>query len=386
MRVLHLLKTNTGARWALRQIAVLQQLGIEVVVAMPQATAGLASEYRRAGATVVGADLDFTARDPHKLRSALRVCRALVNVVQPDLIHSHFVSTTLVARLALGRFHAIPRIFQVPGPLHLEHPAFALLDRLSAGPRDSWIGSCRWTCERYRQLGVPSRRVFLSYYGTDMKQVQSRTRGVLRREFGLDRNAALVGLVAYLYAPKRYLGQRRGLKGHEDFLAAIERAAPHHPALRGMIVGGPWGDAAAYEARLRALATGLPVTFTGVRSDIPSVYADLQVAVHPSLSENCGGAVESLAAGVPTIATNVGGLPDVVIDGDTGWLVPPRDPARLATVLLDVLRHPLEARRRAARGQDLVRHLFDVQRTAREVADVYHQALRQEPVRTVLAG
>ena len=350
MKILHLVKTNTGARWALQQITVLQQLGVDVVVALPSATAGLAPEYRKAGATVVGADLDFTASDPRQLGRALRVCRALVDGVQPDLIHSHFVSTTLVARLALGRAHPTPRVFQVAGPLHLEHRLFAALDRLSAGPADFWIGSCRWTCARYRQLGVPAPRVFLSYYGTRPKHLQGAPRGTLRREFGLDRRAALVGVVAHIYAPKRYLGQQRGLKGHEDFLDAIHRAAPEHPALHGMVVGGPWGDAAAYATRLRARAEGLPVTFTGARSDIAAVYADLQVAVHPSLSENCGGAVESLAAGVPTIATNVGGLPDVVIDGDTGWLVPPHAPAHLAAVLLDVLRHPLEARRRARRG------------------------------------
>ena len=377
MRVLHLVKTNVGARWALQQIAVLQEMGVEVIVALPSATAGLAAEYRRAGATVVGADLDFSVRDPAKLRAAIRVCRALVDAVRPDLIHSHFVSTTLVARLALGRSHPTPRIFQVPGPLHLEHRLFAQLDRWTSGPRDFWVGSCRWTCDRYRQLGIPAERVFLSYYGTRTKRLQSAARGTLRRAFAVARDAALVGMVAYLYAPKRYLGQWRGLKGHEDFLDAIRAAAPQHPSLHGMVVGGPWGNAEAYARRLRTRAIGAPVTFAGVRNDIPAVYADLQVAVHPSLSENCGGAVESLAAGIPTIASDVGGLPDIVVDGDTGWLVPPRDPNRLAAVLLDVLRHPLEAKRRARRGQELVSELFCVQRTGREIADLYATLLTE---------
>lgn len=379
MRVLHLVKTSHGARWALRQVEVLQRLGIDVVVALPDAKAGLAPEYRRAGATVVAADLDFTAREPWRLRAALRRCRALVDDVAPDLIHSHFVSTTLVARLALGRAHPIPRVFQVPGPLHLEHAGFARLDRGTAGQSDYWIGSCRWTCERYRQLGVPQPRIFLSYYGTDPARLRSTAHGQLRSGLGLDAQATLVGLVAYLYAPKRYLGQRRGLKGHEDFIDAVATTAALAPQVHGVVVGGPWGAATAYEQRLRRRAAGAPITFTGIRHDVPAVYADLQIAVHPSLSENCGGAVESLAAGVPTIATAVGGLPDVVIDGDTGWLVPPRDPVQLSSTLLDVLRHPLEARRRARRGRELVSRLFDVERTAREIADVYRQILRREP-------
>src|SRR5581483_5505065 len=117
------------------------------------------------------------------------------------------------------------------------------------------------------------------------------------------------------------------------------------------------------------------ILFTGHRTDIPSIYADLDVAVHPSLSENCGGAVESLAAGRPTVATAVGGLPDVVIDGETGWLVPPRNPERLAAAILEALENRDEARRRAAAGQALVRKLFDVRRTGREIASIYAQVL-----------
>ena len=61
--------------------------------------------------------------------------------INPDLIHSHFVTTTLMLRLALGRRHKIPRIFQVPGPLHLEHWHTRTLEIASAGKKDFWIGS-----------------------------------------------------------------------------------------------------------------------------------------------------------------------------------------------------------------------------------------------------
>ena len=73
------------------------------------------------------------------------------------------------------------------------------------------------------------------------------------------------------------------------------------------------------------------------------------------------------------MATAVGGLPDVVRDGDTGWLVPPRDPAALAAAVRDALAHPAEARRRSLRGRELVRELFDVQRTGDEIARLYNR-------------
>src|SRR6185295_6374936 len=167
-RVLHLVKTTRGATWALRQIAALRALGVDVIVALPSRTDGLAPEYARAGATVVEADLDFVPGP--RLAGSLQRCRALVERVQPDLIHSHFVGTTLVVRLALGRAHPVPRVFQVPGPLHLEHAITRRLELATAGPRDHWIGTCRWTEQAYLRLGVPRERVFLSYYGTALDE------------------------------------------------------------------------------------------------------------------------------------------------------------------------------------------------------------------------
>jgi glycosyltransferase involved in cell wall biosynthesis len=74
----------------------------------------------------------------------------------------------------------------------------------------------------------------------------------------------------------------------------------------------------------------------------------------------------------------VGGLPDVVIDGETGWLVPPGDPARLAAAIGEALADPREACRRARAGQQLVRRLFDAERTGREIATIYGRILDRD--------
>ncbi len=136
-------------------------------------------------------------------------------------------------------------------------------------------------------------------------------------------------MVAHIYGPKRYLLQRRGLKGHEDLFGAIARLQGRWPDLYALVVGGAWAGAEDYERNLRQEARrscGDRYPFLGPRRDVADLYPEFDVAVHPSLSENVGGAVESLVAGIPTIATRVGGFPDLVRDGETGWLVPPRDP------------------------------------------------------------
>jgi glycosyltransferase involved in cell wall biosynthesis len=111
--------------------------------------------------------------------------------------------------------------------------------------------------------------------------------------------------------------------------------------------------------------------FLGTRSDVPELYPDFDLVVHPSHHENVGGAVESLLLGVPTIATNVGGFPDLIKPGETGWLVPPKSPRRLAETILEAIHDPCRSRQMALKGQALTRSLFDVKNTAREVADFY---------------
>jgi len=382
MKVLHLVKTAVGATWALRQMSALRARGVEVAVALPSADEGHAPAYVRQGIEVLEADLDVPPQQPWRLAGALRRCRRVVAATAPDLVHSHFVSTTLVARLALGRRHPVPRVFQVPGPLHLEHAAFRTLDLATAGPRDFWVASCRWTLDAYDRLGVAAERVALSYYGTDLGALEVGAPGALRRELGLAAGTPLVGMVAYMYRPKRYLGQRTGLKGHEDLIDAFPAIARAVPGAHLVLVGGEWGGDTSYHDRVAARARavgGDAVHVLGTRRDVADVYADLDVAVHPSHSENCGGAVESLAAGCPTVATAVGGLPDVVHDGETGWLVPPRDPSRLAEAIVAALCNRAEGRRRALAGRTLVRRLFAIERTADEILALYDRVLSHGP-------
>lgn len=378
MRVLHLVKTAQGAAWARRQMAVLTELGVEVIVALPGGTrAPGAVPYRRAGVTVVDADLDWTLEAPWNLPRAIATCRALVADVRPDLVHSHFVSTTLTARLALGRRHPIPRLFQVAGPLHLEHLPTRRLDLATAGPRDAWIATCDATRAIYARSGVPAPRLFRANYGTDLSPFGAAAKvGAFRQSIGVGATTPLVGIVAWMYRPRRWLGQRTGIKGHEDFLAACRKLVRMRPGTIAVVVGAARPGAEAYEAQLRALAQGCDaIRFVGAREDVAAVYRDLDVAVHPSLSENHGGAVESLASCCPTVATRVGGLPEIVRHGQTGWLVPPQAPEQLASAIYQALADPVEAQRRARAGQTLVREQFDVAHTAAEVAAVYAQVL-----------
>src|ERR1019366_4599623 len=140
----------------------------------------------------------------------------------------------------------------------------------------------------------------------------------------------------------------------------------------GILAGGPWGKAARYQDRLRRLAERVGkgrILMPGYWSfsEVQEYWPDFDCAMHVPISENCGGVVEPLVAGVPTIAGDVGGLPEVVINGVTGILVPKRNPEALAGAVLKVLADPERYRAMARLGGELVGEMFDVRRTAGEV-------------------
>jgi len=380
MRVLHVVKTSDGAVWAAREVAELVRLGVDVHVALPALEGAAMGEWRRSGARLHLCPLDLPARSPWRLAAACRDARMLVDTVAPDLIHSHFVGNTLLLRMALGKRHPVPRVFQVPGPLHLEHRPFRALDLATAGRRDYWIGTSQFIVNAYARAGAPAGRVFLSYHGGSASKLSVERTGSLRRRLGIADHELVVGNANYMYPPRAWLGQKTGIKCHEQVIDALAIVLEKRKDVAGVLIGGVFGKGHWYEQQLRALARSagggrihMPGYMNG--NEIADAWADFDCAVHIPLSENCGGVLEPLLAGVPTIAARVGGLPELVRDDATGKTVRGSDPAELAAAILEVLDRIGEYRALAANGRVLAGAMFDVRRTAAEVFDIYRHML-----------
>lgn len=380
MKVLQIVKTNVGATWAFSQAKWLFDQGVDITTVIPVSVGGVADRYHQYGMPIIEADLSLPVKKPWKLFERARLIKDLVDKHQPDLIHCHFVTNIMMLRLAL-RNSNVPRLFQVPGPLHLESKLFRNAEILLSQENDYWAGACKKTCEIYRTSGVDNKRVFLAYYGnySDRPEDQySAPEGVLHREYGFDDGRILVGMISYFYKPKRYLLQKRGIKGHEDFIDAIAQVRKKHPEVIGVVIGDAWGNARSYVERVKRYAHDKcrdGVVFTGFRTDIKRIYRELDIAVHPSHSENLGGASESLAAGVPTISTDVGGFPDIVVDGQTGYVVPPKSPDKLANAILRMIENYEEARIMAEKGREKVTSMLNIENTGRAILRIYEEIL-----------
>ena len=380
MRVLHLLKTAVGATWALRQTRELVKLGVEVHLALPEGP--MVEKYQAVGVHTHIFDPSLIISRPWKNFKKAKQLRELVESIQPDLIHSHFVATTLLMRFAL-RNHPVKRIFHVPGPLHLEHMLFRNLDLLSANKWDYWMASCLWTREKYLSCGIDNSRVGLAYYGVNASDFtfEKSTENPLKREFGLPDDVFLLGMVAFFYAPKPYLGQTRGLKGHEDLIDAMAIVRQKRPDVYCVFVGGPWGNTESYFEKVKLYAEQRApgaCYFMGRRDDVPKLYPQFDLAVHPSHSENVGGAVESMYAGVATLTSDVGGFPDLVIDGETGYMAPSKNPEALAAKIIEAMSSDEERQRRIDNASIKVAQIMNVEDNAKQVYAFYQQILPEK--------
>ncbi len=158
-------------------------------------------------------------------------------------------------------------------------------------------------------------------------------------------------------------------KGQRDLIAAAPHVLERHPDVRFVVAGeGELRD----ELERLAEPLGDRFTFLGAREDVPDLLASFDVFAFPSRFEGlCLAVIEAQAAGVPVVATPVGGIRETVVEGETGWLVEPRDVEALAERISWCLDNPNEPRRVAAEAQRRVLERFSVDRMVAETLALY---------------
>jgi glycosyltransferase involved in cell wall biosynthesis len=166
------------------------------------------------------------------------------------------------------------------------------------------------------------------------------------------------------------------VKGHPWLIACAPAVVHEFPSAR-FVLAGDGEQRPRFEEQVAKLALEQNFLFLGRRTDIPKILACCDIAVLPSRAEGLPNAVlEYMAAGLPTVASRVGGNGELIEDGVTGLLVPPEDSAALSDALLALLRDPELARRMAQSGQQFTIRNFSFERLVREVDELYSELLR----------
>ena len=304
--------------------------------------------------------------------------------VRADVVHAHMYRAETVATravIALGEagqrkpylvatIHS-SRIRSLEDQLHLRELT-PYMDRLIAV---SWAIQRKLVDEE--RTSVP---VSLVYNGVDLQRYdQQEACCTLPEEYGMEPGSQIVGVVARLEPEK----------GHPTLLEAwpaVLRAAPD----AYLLIVGEGSRRAALEVQARELRIAHRVVFTGRREDVPAVTAALDVAVLPSYREAQGMVIlEAMALSRPVVASNVGGIPEMIQDGVTGLLVPPRDAGALAGAIIRLLtNHPL-ADTLGRAGHDMVHDRFCIELMVSANESIYDEgarAVRPSEVAVAIAG
>lgn len=304
---------------------------------------------------------------------ALLYLYRLIRAAQVDVVHTYLYSRSSV----YGRLAAI--LARVPVVIADEMGRVGrypwkrrVAERLLARFTDHFVTPSQATrAELMRLDRLPPSRVTVVYPGVDAKQfVVEEEPATVRRSLGLPDQGAVIGVLARLDPIKR----------HADLIAAFPHILQVAPATQLLFIGdGP----AAPELHRLVQETGVAgqAHFLGARRDIPWILRALDLLVLPSQQEGLPNSIlEAMAAGVPVVATWVGGIPEVVIDGETGLLVPPRDPMALAKAVNSLLTNPEVRQRMGAQGRARVKVYFTNQRTAAELDALYRRLLQAKGI------
>jgi len=296
----------------------------------------------------------------------LRAVRRVVREVGPDVLYAHSVTAAVVARAAAPR---IPLLVTIHGISSESEARAARILRLVRG---TVTAVSEQTAAGLRRHGLPAVEVLPP--GVDFASLRAATtrpaRGASTVE--LDRMLRIGPPDAPVEGRPRFVcvARQEPEKGVDVLVAAFAEVVAAYPEAVLALVGAGTqmepNKAAAAAAGIRGR-----VEFMGVLSNPAPVIADADAVVLPSRREGLPVVVlEAFALARPVIATRVGGTPDVVRDGDTGWLVAPEDPAGLAVALLAAAGDPAARAERGARGEALVAERYSVEALVDRVAEL----------------
>lgn len=210
-------------------------------------------------------------------------------------------------------------------------------------------------------------RVTVLRHGVDIAQfAPGPVDQAVRAELGGIDGVPLVGIV----------GRIDPRKGVDVFVEAAAKVAERRE-LRAVVVGAPMLGSESFVDALQARAAeslGHRVRFVGRRDDVPAVMRSVDVLVNASVAEPFGlTLLEAMACGAPVVATRSGGAPELVTDAETGLMVPPGDPASMASAMERLIEDPDLARALAGRARELVVERHDANRQADELAGIYER-------------
>lgn len=332
-----------------------------VVACLYNGDGDVAQEIRALGIDV------FDARMRHKtaLPALLRLYRH-IRRIRPAILHTSLFHANLPGRI-LGRLAGVPVVICSERTMAMESEWRYRLNRWTIGLVDRvTVVSINVRDFCVAHVGLPADKLVAIYNGVELPEESRSARQEARAELGLPLDGFVVGAVSRLDP----------IKGI-DFL--IKTLARVNDVILVVVGDGP--ELRALEMLAGDLGVAERICWAGYRRDVPRLLPAFDILVQSSLYEGLPNTVlEAMAAGLPVIATNVGGTSEAVVDGLTGVLVPPRDSSALAEAMVMLLSDQNLRHGMGKAGRERVVSHFAVRHMIEQTEQLYEQLLSDRNV------
>ena len=316
----------------------------------------------------LGIQADLIGRRPGFDTRAIASMRGLMRQFQPDVVHAH-QTTPFVYTLAARFGQNTPILLTEHGRFHPDVRSWkrALFHRLAMRRRDMAVAVGEAVAKALVEMeGIADNRVRVVYNGIELERfaaLDSARRKRARAELGIDDESFVVLTAARLDS----------IKDHKTALRAISEANQNGANILFLVAGeGP--ERSALEQEIATLELGDAVRLLGTVDDVPALLRVSDVALLSSLSEGIPlFLIEAMAASVPVVASVVGGIPEVVRDGEEGFLVPAGSPQGFASALLKLRSGEGIWQRMSAAGPRRAAAMFSIEAMAGSYADLFER-------------
>lgn len=304
--------------------------------------------------------IPLTPRTEMDLGAAWRLARA-IRQLRPDVIHAHDPHAVAISALAIsmGAERGRPPLIAARRvDFHLKRNA---LSRWKYRQVDRFVCASEAIRRMLLDDGVPEARAVTVYEGIDLERAAGAPSADLHADFWLPHHAPIVGNVAALVPHK----------GQRHLIDAAAHVVQRVPDAR-FVIAGEGELRASLERQIKERRLEKHVFLAGFRPDVLSVHKAFDLFVMSSVTEGLGSSLlDAMACGKAVAATTAGGIPEAVVHGETGLLVPPRDDAALADAIVRLLTDDDLRRQYGAAGLKRVRERFSVDRMVRDTLAVY---------------
>ncbi len=218
-----------------------------------------------------------------------------------------------------------------------------------------------------QQYHLPEAKVRTIHYGIDVKKFLGKNPRYIREELGIPKNTIVFGTIA------RFTEQ----KGHRYLIQAIPKLIQHFPHVLFLWVGdGPLRPSLIQLAQDHNILSYIQIL--GFRKDVDALLHAMDIFVLPSLYEGFPNAVlEAMVCGKPVVATRVDGIPEAVVHGETGVLVPPKDPEALAEALIQMGQNSTLRKRMGENGKRRIHEYFLLEHQINAFDQLYKELVNQ---------